>query len=116
MNPFDLYGPEFLLFYTVLAAVLIAGLYVVRGSQEPEDPTPVRLTDPYAIACLRGGPNEMLRVATVNLVERGLLTHEDIYISATRNAGRMVNDPLELALIQKFEARDRKSTRLNSSH
>lgn len=65
MNPFDLPGPEFLLFYTIFGAVAIAGLVFWRRRAEllPAPPR-VDLADPYLIAYLRGGEQEVRRVAT----------------------------------------------------
>ncbi len=75
MNPFDLRGPQYLLFYTVVAVatlVLLGWLRRLRERAITGDATP-RLHDPYAIAFLRGGKHELVRVATVSLVDRGLL-------------------------------------------
>ena len=77
MNPFDLSGPAFLLFFGLLVVVVAGILWMVRvkmelsaGRGHPEHP----LTDPYKIACLRGGKNELIRVATVSLIDRRLLS------------------------------------------
>lgn len=73
MNPFDLPGPLFLAFY---AAVILATLIVLaywRTARERSQAGPVQLTDPYLIALLRGGRNEMVRVVAVSLLDRGLL-------------------------------------------
>ncbi len=76
MNPFDLRGPEFLLFYFVLsAAAVVVVRHLVRRA-EPEIGEPVRLTDPYLIAYLRGGVTEAVNVAVVSLIDRNLITVE----------------------------------------
>lgn len=64
MNPFYLPGPQFLLFYTVFAAIVLGGLVFWRRRAELS-PAPARidLSDPYLIAYLRGGEKEVLRVA-----------------------------------------------------
>jgi uncharacterized protein (TIGR04222 family) len=73
----DLYGPYFLLFYaTAIVAVIVACYKSVRGvdqtwDMEPPD-VPAKL-DPYEVAYLRGGANEVTRVAIASLVQRGLL-------------------------------------------
>lgn len=76
MNPFDMRGPQFLAFYTVFAVVTIVVVAMLRRRRELADGgyrgTP--LHDPYAIAYLRGGKNELLRVTVVSLVDRGLLS------------------------------------------
>jgi uncharacterized protein (TIGR04222 family) len=76
MNPFDLRGPQFLLFYVGL---LIVTLIVVgrlrRRSELRETPySDAPWNDPYRIAFLRAGKNELVRVAVVSLVDRGLLS------------------------------------------
>lgn len=75
MNPFDLRGPQFLWFYVFLAIAVLIAVHVLRKRLEARwatGPTPV-LRDPYAIAYLRGGKSELLRVAVLSLVDRGLL-------------------------------------------
>ena len=73
MNPFTLPGPQFLVFYLAFAtAVLlccISGVACARADRCPR----IELKDPYLFACLGGGPAEVIRVATVGLVDRGLL-------------------------------------------
>jgi len=73
MFPFTLTGSEFLIFYALLCAAVIAGLVVWRRSKEAGEDARVNLSDPYLIACLRGGSQEAVRVAVVSLVDRGLL-------------------------------------------
>jgi uncharacterized protein (TIGR04222 family) len=76
MNPFDYYGPQFLLFYLLLAATVMVAIKIVRARRElalGETQTLARLQDPYLIACLRGGEGEVIRVAMVSLIDRGLL-------------------------------------------
>ena len=64
MNPFDLPGPEFLLFYTIFSAVVLGGLVFWRRRAElSAAPARIDLSDPYLIAYLRGGKKEVLRVA-----------------------------------------------------
>lgn len=84
MNPFDLPGPQYLLFYASLTAVTLIVLGILRRKRElaASDETP-RLHDPFAIACLRGGKNELLRVAAVSLVDRGLLTAQGDQLTTT---------------------------------
>jgi hypothetical protein len=45
--------------------------YLLRHAGEPAETTKVNLSDPYLIAFLRGGKNEVLRVVTMSLVDRG---------------------------------------------
>ncbi|HWZ44989.1 MAG TPA: TIGR04222 domain-containing membrane protein [Candidatus Saccharimonadales bacterium] len=73
MNPFDLRGPEFLLFYTVLVVVTLLALRWVRQSHESGPMPPISLQDPYLLACLGGGSEGVIRVCLVSLMDRGLL-------------------------------------------
>lgn len=72
-NPLDLAGRQFLTFYAFTAAVTLGLLYVARSAGDGGDPPRIDTSDPYLIACLRGGKNEALRVATVALIDRGVL-------------------------------------------
>lgn len=81
MNPFDWPGPAFLLFYVVLCVVTIVVMKGARRRREeampPADPEAAKretLREPYRVAFLRGGANEVIRVAIVALIDRGLLT------------------------------------------
>jgi len=75
VSPFNLTGPQFLLFYIVFAG-LVLGAYAFYLSSLGSTATP-RLSeltaDPYRIVFLRAGREEVVRVAVVNLVDRGLL-------------------------------------------
>lgn len=82
MNPFELRGPAFLWFYVVLVIVAILVTRWIRRALDGGDDTPPQETsslvsDPYAIAYLRNGESEALRVALLSLVDRGLIIHED---------------------------------------
>jgi uncharacterized protein (TIGR04222 family) len=72
-NPFDLQGPDFLLFYFVLCvAVLVVQGLLIRAAESGEPPA-LALDDPYEIAYLRGGAAEAARVALLSLIDRGIL-------------------------------------------
>lgn len=128
MNPFDLPGPQFLLFYAALSGVVILLLRLLRhaGEAQPDTDTPllrrlkhgliglrhapgpapkVDLSDAYLIAYLRGGPNEALRVASVSLVDRGLLTARDDgqLVTERSEAVDLVRRPIEKALLERFK-------------
>jgi uncharacterized protein (TIGR04222 family) len=77
-NPFDLRGPEFLCFYAGLIVCVGAALWALRdlGGNGPAAASRERMpeiTDPYLVSCLRGGREEVWRLATVTLIDRGLL-------------------------------------------
>jgi uncharacterized protein (TIGR04222 family) len=77
MFPFNLPGPEFLAVYVVFAIAVIAAFYFGRNYYEAGPPPAAELTDPLLFACLRGGPKEVVRVATLGLIDRGLLRTDD---------------------------------------
>jgi uncharacterized protein (TIGR04222 family) len=101
MNPFDLRGPQFLLFYIALSAVLIGVAIVLRRVFE-SGPIPRIDADPYLLAYLRGGTNEAIRVAAISLVDRGLLRAKDETLAAEPRAVERVHRPLERAILAEF--------------
>lgn len=106
MNPFQLHGFSFLLFYLVVGVITLVGLRTMIRRQETADARKVpQLADPYLIATLRAGANEAMRVATVALLDRKLLlqTGEEVK-SKSRQAQEMVQRPLEKAILKKFQS------------
>jgi len=81
MNPFNLYGLQFLSFYSVLGASILLVIYLLWFNRDSDHPDPIvtskTTSDPYKIAFLRGGANEALRVASISLIDRGILKIED---------------------------------------
>jgi len=74
MIVFDLSGPEFLWFYLVLGGLSYAFLRVYVTQRERQHPIPkLKLSDPFQIAFLRGDKNETIRIASLSLIDRGLL-------------------------------------------
>ena len=73
VNPFDLRGPEFLLFYGCLGAAVTVLVFLMRRAGERGNP-PHPLSDYLDIAFLRGGAGEAIGVAILTLVDRGVLT------------------------------------------
>lgn len=103
MNPFDLTGPQFLLFYVIYAAVVIVGTIVWRKRAELTGSPRIDLSDPYLIAYLRGGEREVLQVATIALIARGLLVKTGKQIQRAENASaNSVQRPIEKALLSKY--------------
>ena len=105
MNPFNLRGPEFLLFFAGLSALSVA-LIVVHRRLTEDGPSPaIDLADPYLLAYLRGGANEALRVGMVSLLDRGLLEADGTTIRLQRpDATRYVRRPIERELLKLFES------------
>src|SRR5260370_40221545 len=73
MNPFDLSGPAFLVFYICVALMVITLLKLVIDEEEGGAPRALPLSDPYQIAWLRGRTPEAARIAVLSLIDRGLL-------------------------------------------
>lgn len=99
---FDLSGPYFLVFYCILGLIVLFGLIEIRRRLEGGTPATIDLSDPYLIACLRGGKAEVLRVAVVSLVDRGLLTLNGTLLSSTPEAIELVRRPVERAIQRYF--------------
>src|SRR5215204_5062644 len=103
MNFFDLPGPQFLLFYIGLSVAVIVGIMTLRRRAESA-PTPrIDLSDPLLIAFLRGGHSEVMRVAAVSLIDRGLLICVGNRLQTAPHARpESVRRPVEKALLKKF--------------
>jgi uncharacterized protein (TIGR04222 family) len=111
VNPFEGSGPEFLVFYAFFGAAVLALAYAFRPDRRAGDlpAPPIDPTDPYEIAFLRAGSNEALRVATLSLVDRGLLevtdavdTKHEPELQAQRDARDKVRRPIEVAVLDHF--------------
>src|SRR5260221_8612976 len=116
MSPFDLPGPLFLVFYLFCGAVVLIGVAMLHNFAESRDTTKVNLSDPYLIACLRGGRQEALRVATVSLIDRGLLKVSGSKItSVASNAANGVRSSLEQQLLKLCQA-PKEAASVHSEH
>ena len=102
MWPFDMRGPDFLFFYLLIGAIVITALALLRHASERSDTPKVNLSDPYLIAFLRGGKNEALRVVTMSLIDRNLLTPDGTKISSTEAAWGKARSELEQKIIKHF--------------
>lgn len=103
MNPFLLPGPQFLLFYFLFAGAVIWASVFWRKRAELSGAPRIDLSDPYLIAYLRAGESEVLRVATISLVDRGLLVATGSQLCLAENASvDSVRRPLEKALLKKY--------------
>lgn len=102
MNPFDWRGPQFLAFYLVFAVLVLVGAWLFRRMKE-SGPAPKMNLDPYAIAYLRGGENEAVRVALVSLIDRGLLTTtKSKVVRASHADPAAVRHPIEQMILKKL--------------
>lgn len=101
-NPFDLHGPQFLLFYACLGIGVAIALRAARRNSEEGAAPRIDTSDPYLIAYLRGGKNEAARVAAVSLVDRRLLKEEgDDKLWSVGGSGT-VRRPIEKAVLRVF--------------
>ncbi len=115
MNPFDLPGPAFLVFYMALGVVVTVTLFFRRRQAESGTPPKIDCSDPYLIAYLRGGKNEALRVAAISLIDRGLLkVDETNLVVAHESVGDLVRRPIEKALLREFQTPDEATSIFNS--
>lgn len=73
MNPFDLRGPEFLVFYLFVSIFVVGVVFLLRHFGEKNDGGKPPIDDPYLVAFLRGGAGEAVRVTALSLFDRGLL-------------------------------------------
>jgi len=103
MGIFDLRGPDFLYFYSLLACACHAIVIMVRRFTEPTGSGQANLHDPYQIACLRGGVNEALRVAVLNLVNRGLLEAVGDKLQASGKASRAGLQHVDFAILKEYD-------------
>lgn len=105
MNPFDLRGPEFLLFYFLFSLVVIIAIVLFRRRAESGPAPRIDLGDPYLIAYLRGGEDEALRVAVISLVDRGMLVMDGHLIRRADDVtASMAKCPIEYEALKKFDA------------
>ena len=105
INPFELTGPEFLIFYVLLGVAVIAGLYVMRRIAESGPVPTIDYSDPYLLAYLRGGEIETMRVAAVSLIDRGLLQLSDERLTVVDDkAIELVRRPVESAVLRRAQA------------
>jgi len=103
MSPFDLRGPQFLVFYLILGTLVLVLLFMLRRLTDPVGSVKVDMSNPYLIAFLRGGKNEVLRVATISLVHRKLLQVSDTLVSITSpRVADSVRIPVERQLLLYF--------------
>jgi len=115
MNPLDLRGPEFLLFYFCFSLTVIIAMVVFRRLAESGDAPRIDLSDPYLIAYLRGGREEAWRVSVISLVDRGMLVMDGRLVRRADNvAYDMVGRPIERAVLEKFRVPGKAVTVLES--
>jgi len=110
-NPLDLRGPQFLLFYLCLGIVVTLAAGWLRRSREQVAEPPRPLTDYLEIAFLRGGPGEAIRVAILNLVDRGVLalSGEAVTLAPGQSTAHLLR-PTERAIAARADQVEKAAT------
>lgn len=101
MNPFDLSGPPFLVFYIGMAVIVIIAVKLVIDEAERGAPRALPLSDPYQIAWLRGGTREAARIAVLALTDRGLLSVSGDNLVNFSQPQSFVREPIESAVLAR---------------
>src|SRR5271154_4322500 len=101
MNPFDLSGPSFLVFYLAVAVFVVVAVKLVIDEAEGGAPRALPLSDPYHIAWLRGGTPEAARIAVLSLTDRGLLAVSGDKLVNLSSAQSLVREPIEQAILAR---------------
>src|ERR1700761_9057123 len=77
MNPLNIPGPLFLALYAALTVALSWMTFRKIAAREEESQTRLlKVREPYAIAYLRGGVDQLTQVVVLALIRRGLLMHD----------------------------------------
>lgn len=82
----NMQGADFLVFYGVVACIVLTGAYFFIALQDTPGgrlPPAPSVIDPYELAYLRGGVNEVIRTAVYSLRQQGLIDIDQGRISAT---------------------------------
>lgn len=103
MNPFELPGPEFLVFYVFLCVLVLGGAGLARHVFESGQVPQIWQPDPYWFAHLRADAEETIRVATLSLHDRGLLIADGETLRSAPGASWYARRPLEQSIIGHFE-------------
>jgi len=105
IDPFDLPGPQFLVFYAALAvAALIVyrlALHRVESGAAPALP----LSDPYEMAYLRGGAGDAARLAVLSLVDRDLIEIDGDKLVTRGSPSSQGLPPIEAAILSRCQSR-----------
>lgn len=105
LNPFDLHGPEFLIFFALYGSIILLFIrHKIRLNESSTEVPKLSLTDPYEIAFLRNGEDEVIRICTLSLLDRGLLELTNANILKTKIGISVENArrPVEQKILTKF--------------
>lgn len=128
-NPLGtMYGPYFLALYlAAIALVVVGSRWLIRladGTRHEPTPQVPDAPDPYLVAYLRGGTNEVARLALFDLLQRGLMEQAENRSAfglvktkvLRRVAGARGEDlPALLASVWKWLGAEREATRVFQS-
>ena len=79
MNPFDLKGPQFLLFYIGLIVALMLLRVLIRTISQSTGLLSIvrKVRDPYKIAYIRSGSTGAIRLAVADMLASGMLKKDE---------------------------------------
>ncbi len=100
MNPFDLYGPQFLAFYSLLLIASGAAIYLFWRTLGQSENFRRPMTDPYQIAYLRGGAKEAVKVAAATLTHRGAANVSGDTITSQAGQSALAVNQLEKTILE----------------
>src|SRR5258708_4000688 len=101
MNPFDLSGTQFLVFYIGIALIVVIAMKLAIDMGEGGAPPALPLGDPYQIAWLRGGTPEAARIAVLSLIDRSLLVVDLDDLVIPNRVRSFVLQPIESAILAR---------------
>jgi uncharacterized protein (TIGR04222 family) len=103
MNLFDLFfnlpGQQFLILYISLMGMSFGLLYYFFYYSSASSQRPI--TDPYAIAYLRGGLEEAMKVAVLTLAHFKVIALENGLFKAASSESPIVSNPLEKKIVEQ---------------
>lgn len=90
-------GPQFLVLYLIVSFVVILGCWIWAERTDPTSGLPLppvpKKPDPYEIAYLRGGENELTRLAILALIDRGYLKMDDATVTSSTTISQVADAP-----------------------
>ena len=124
-NPIaEMYGPQFLLFYAVVILITCAACWMTLRRLDRTNRLPVLAVpsdpDPYEIAYLRGGENELIRSVIFGLILKGFLRvnqskKEPLIERTERSPEQRQLLPLERRVLDEFTSPKKPSAIFRSS-
>jgi uncharacterized protein (TIGR04222 family) len=100
MNPFVLYGPQFLVFYSLLLLASGAVVYLFWRTLGQNGSFRRPMTDPYQIAYLRGGSKEAVKVAAATLSHRRAAKVSGDTITSEAGQSALTTNQLEKVILE----------------